>query len=212
MMAGISERTSFPCPLSPAEEAQLIAAMAHGDSAAAQQLVAHNLRLVAHIAKKYRDTGAEADDLVSIGAIGLMKAVATFKPSAGKLTSYASRCIENEILMHLRAGKKRKNTVLLSDPVGADKEGNEIRLMDILRSDETDVGHQVETNILSAKAMSLLRSALDDRERRVILLRYGLNNTEPLPQHEVARLLGISRSYVSRIEKKALAKLRNAMD
>lgn len=212
LLAGLSGRSSFPRPLTAQEEEALIAAMAQGDSAAAQKLVEHNLRLVAHIAKKYRDSVPDPEDLVSIGSIGLMKAVSTFRPSAGKLTTYASRCIENEILMHLRAGKKRKNTVLLSDPVGADKEGNEIMLMDILASSDEEVGDIVEKRISSARAFSLIRSALDDRERQVVLLRYGLANTDPLPQHEVARLLGISRSYVSRIEKKALTKLRDAME
>lgn len=141
-----------------------------------------------------------------------MKAVSTFRPEAGRLTTYASRCIENEILMHLRAGKKTKGTVLLSEPVGADKEGNEIMLMDILCSDEEPVSEVVQLHIDSARALSLIHTVLEPRERQVILLRYGLTNDEPLPQHEVARLLGISRSYVSRIEKKALSKLRDAME
>ncbi len=212
LLAGLSGRSSFPQPLSRDEEAALIARLAEGDAAAGEKLVEHNLRLVAHIAKKYRDSVPDPEDLVSIGAIGLMKAVSTFRPEAGRLTTYASRCIENEILMHLRAGKKLRGTVLLSEPVGADKEGNEIMLMDILSSDEEPVSDVVEQRIDSARALSLIRTALEPRERQVILLRYGLTGNEPLPQHEVARLLGISRSYVSRIEKKALTKLREAME
>lgn len=211
MLAGLSGKSSFPRPLKSEEEAMLIKAMLNGDNEAAKRLVEHNLRLVAHIAKKYRETADDPDDLVSIGAIGLMKAVGTFKPSAGKLTSYASRCIENEILMHLRAGKKRRNTVLLSEPVGADKEGNEVMLMDILSNEEDDVGEIVERRMISGKALGMIRTVLEDREREVILLRYGLVDGEPLAQHEVARLLGISRSYVSRIEKRALGKLRESM-
>ena len=211
MLAGLSGKSSFPRPLKAEEESLLINAMLNGDNEAAKRLVEHNLRLVAHIAKKYRETADDPDDLVSIGAIGLMKAVGTFKPSAGKLTSYASRCIENEILMHLRAGKKRRNTVLLSEPVGADKEGNEVMLMDILSNEEDDVGEIVERRMISGKALGMIRTVLDDREREVILLRYGLVDGEPLAQHEVARLLGISRSYVSRIEKRALGKLRESM-
>lgn len=212
LLAGLSGRSSFPRPLSADEEAALITAMAQGDGAAAQRLVEHNLRLVAHIAKKYRDSVSDPEDLVSIGAIGLMKAVGAFRPGAGKLTAYASRCIENEILMHLRAGKKRRGTVLLSDPVGSDKEGNEIMLMDILTSGEEDVSDQVEKRINADRAFALIRSVLEPRERQVVLLRYGLTGGEPMPQHEVARLLGISRSYVSRIEKKALGRLRAAME
>lgn len=212
LLAGLSGRSSFPRPLSADEEAALITAMAQGDGAAAQRLVEHNLRLVAHIAKKYRDSVSDPEDLVSIGAIGLMKAVGTFRPGAGKLTAYASRCIENEILMHLRAGKKRRGTVLLSDPVGSDKEGNEIMLMDILTSGEEDVSDQVEKRINADRAFALIRSVLEPRERQVVLLRNGLTGGEPMPQHEVARLLGISRSYVSRIEKKALGRLRAAME
>lgn len=212
LLAGISDHSSFPQPLSKDEEAALIARLANGDAAAAESLVAHNLRLVAHIARKYHDSVNDPEDLVSVGAIGLMKAVGSFRPEAGRLTSYASRCIENEILMYLRAGKKTKGTVLLSEPVGADKEGNEIQLMDILSSDEEPVSDQVQLRIDAARALKLVHTVLDPRERRVILLRYGLIGEEPQPQHEVARLLGISRSYVSRIEKRALEKLRSAME
>ena len=212
LLAGLSGRSSFPQPLSRDEEAALISRLKEGEASAAEKLVEHNLRLVAHIAKKYRDAATDPEDLVSIGAIGLMKAVSTFRPEAGRLTTYASRCIENEILMHLRAGKKSRSTMLLSEPVGADKEGNEILLMDILSADDAPVSDVVQQRIDSARAVSLIRMVLETRERQVILLRYGLTGGDPLPQHEVARLLGISRSYVSRIEKKALGKLRNAME
>ena len=184
MLAGLSGKSSFPRPLSQAEEKKLIERKLEGDTAAGQRLVEHNLRLVAHIAKKYRDSGCDADDLVSIGAIGLMKAVATFRPSAGKLTSYASRCIENEILMHLRATRKLRGTVSLHDPVGADKEGNEMLLMDILSSDSDDVDVIVEKKIDHNRAKALINERLDKREKQVILLRYGLAGSEPLPQHD----------------------------
>lgn len=212
MALHLSGRSSFPKPLSMQEEQALVRRMLEGDKAAREKLIVHNLRLAAHIAKKYSASGVDGDDLVSIGAIGLMKAVNTFRPDAGRLTAYAARCIENEILMHLRADKKNKGTVSLNDPIGTDSEGNEVRLIDLLGSDADEVPAQVEISIEAGRAAEMLQRALDDRERQVILLRYGLLDGEMHPQHEVARLLGISRSYVSRIEKHALKKLRQAMD
>ena len=208
----ITGRSSFPKPLSSAEEAEYIRRLGEGDPAARDALIEHNLRLVAHIAKKYQGSGLDADDMVSIGAIGLMKAVSSFRPEAGKLTTYASRCIENEILMQLRAGRKTRGTVQLDDPIGMDKEGNEVRLTDLLGTDKNEVSDAAETAIESARALRLLRSPLlDAREKRVVQRRYGLLDGAPRPQHEVAKALGISRSYVSRIEKKALEKLRKAL-
>ncbi len=208
----ITGRSSFPKPLRPEEEAELIQRLVDGDREARDRLVEHNLRLVAHIAKKYQSTALDADDLVSIGSIGLMKAVNTFRPEAGRLTTYASRCIENEILMQLRAGRKNRGTVLLDEPIGTDKEGNEIRLTDLLGTDKDAVSDAAETAIESARARRLLGTALlDEREKQVVEMRYGLRDGISHPQHEVARALGISRSYVSRIEKKALAKLRKAL-
>jgi RNA polymerase sporulation-specific sigma factor len=208
----IADRPSFPRPLSAEEEAKAIQGMLDGDEVAAHRLIKHNLRLVAHIAKKYAHAGLEHEDLVSIGSIGLIKAVSSFRPDAGRLTAYASRCVENEILMALRSNKKNRLTMSLSDPIGSDREGNEIMLVDILGSDADDVPRKAETRIESARALKLIATKLDERERRVILLRYGLFDGIMRPQHEVADALGISRSYVSRIEKRAIEKLRDALN
>ena len=212
MFLHLSARSSFPKPLPPEEEARLIAEMSAGNEEAARRLIEHNLRLVAHIAKKYAGSGTDADDLVSIGAIGLIKAVHTFRAEAGKLTTYASRCIENEIRMHLRANRKNRNVVLMGDSVGADKDGNELSLADLLGTDPNMISDEVETNIESQRAIRLMDEVLEAREAQVLRMRYGIGDGEPLPQHAVAKMLGISRSYVSRIEKKALGKLRDALE
>lgn len=206
----IGARSSFPKPLSPEEEKAQIELAAGGDAQAKRILVEHNLRLVAHIAKKYAGSGIDADDLVSIGTIGLMKAVSTFRPEAGRLTTYASRCIENEILMQLRAGRKRKGNISLHEPIGADREGNSIMVFDLLGTEPDALSTEAETRIEAARAVKLIPRVLTKREQKVILLRYGLFDGIPYPQHEVARALGISRSYVSRIEKAALQKLKKA--
>lgn len=206
----LGTRTSFPKPLSREQEEENIRLCLAGDEEARRLLIEHNLRLVAHIAKKYQGSGMDADDLVSVGAIGLMKAVTTFRPEAGRLTAYASRCIENEILMLLRAGKKLKGNISLSDPVGSDKEGNRIMLADLLGTEPDALQKEAETRIEFSRALKLIGRVLTPREQRVICLRYGLTGDAPAPQHEVARLLGISRSYVSRIEKRALEKLRES--
>lgn len=211
LLLHMSDRPSFPRPLTAQEEAEAVSDMLNGDEAAAQKLIKHNLRLVAHIAKKYARAGLEQEDLVSIGSIGLIKAVSSFRPEAGRLTAYASRCVENEILMALRSNKKNRLTLSLSEPIGADREGNEIMLVDILGCDADEVPRKAEILIESARALKLLTTALDERERRVILLRYGLLDGIPRPQHEVADALHISRSYVSRIEKRAIEKLRDAL-
>lgn len=212
MALHLSGKSSFPKPLKPAEEAELVEKCAQGDKDAREKLIVHNLRLVAHIAKKYASSGVDSDDLVSVGSIGLIKAVNTFRPEAGRLTPYASRCIENEILMHLRAGKKNNGTVSLNDPIGTDSDGNEVRLIDLLGSDSDEVPEQVEVSIESCRAVAMLEKVLDKRERQVIVLRYGILDGDMRPQHEVSRIMGISRSYVSRIEKHALEKLRRAMN
>lgn len=212
MFLHLSARSSFPKPLPPEEEQRLIQEMGNGNEEARRRLIEHNLRLVAHIAKKYAHSGVDLDDLVSIGSIGLIKAVHTFRPEAGKLTTYASRCIENEMLMHLRANRKNRNVVLMGDSVGTDKDGNELSLADLLGTDPNLVSDEVEVAIESRRALQLMSKVLDERETAVLRMRYGLDDGEPRPQHEVARALGISRSYVSRIEKKALGKLRDALE
>ena len=207
----LSARGSFPKPLDADEEAELVERMMAGDGAARDRLIEHNLRLVAHIAKKYARSG-DVDDLISIGSIGLIKAVHTFRPEAGRLTTYASRCIENEIRMHLRACKKLKNTSTISDAVSRDREGNEVQITDLLGTDRDMVPDEVELRIEGRRALRLIDEVLDEREARVIRLRYGLEDGAFHPPHEVAKLLGISRSYVSRIEKRALEKLRSHME
>lgn len=208
----VSGRGSFPKPLSRQEEAQAIAAMAAGDADARLRLIEHNLRLVSHIARKYTVPGYSQEDLVSVGTLGLMKAVDTFKPETGsQLATYAARCIENEILMLLRASKKRRGDVSLSDPIGTDGEGNDISFMDILGTPPGQVEEQVVQRLDLAKVKALVHT-LPRKERLVIEMRYGLLDGAAHPQHEVAALLGISRSYVSRLEKKALALLREGME
>ena len=208
----LSAKGSFPSPLPPEEEQDLIRRMGEGDTQARDRLIEHNLRLVAHIVKKYSRSGCDSDDLISIGSIGLVKAVHTYKAESGKLTSYASRCIENEILMHLRANRKNKNTVSLSDGIGRDKQGNELELSEMLGTDHDLVPETAENHINSALALKLIPEILDEREKRVIRLRYGLEDGICRHQHEVAAILDISRSYISRIEKKALQKLKNHME
>lgn len=204
-------RSSFPKPLSEKEEEEKIRLACEGDEEAKQLLIEHNLRLVAHIAKKYAGGGADTDDLVSVGTIGLMKAVSTFRPEVGRLTTYASRCIENEILMLLRASKKLKNNISFNEPIGADKDGNSILVSDLLGTDPNALSDEAEIRIESRRALALIPKLLTPREQKVVCLRYGLIGGAPKPQHAVAKLLGISRSYVSRIEKKALEKLRGAL-
>lgn len=198
MFLHLSSGTSFPKPLEKEEELRLIEAMLQGDDEAKTRLIEHNLRLVAHISKKYLQSGVEQDDLISIGSIGLIKAVHTFRPEAGKLTTYASRCIENEILMHLRSTRKSRNIVLLGESVGTDKDGNEIQMEELLGTSPDIVPEAAETAIESRRALRLMKKVLDEREAEVIRLRYGLTDGNPWPQHQVAEKLGISRSYVSR--------------
>ena len=182
--------------------------VAQGDKAAKEILIKHNMRLVAHIVKKY--TGAaETDDLISVGSIGLIKAIGTYKQGKGTtLATYTARCIENEILMLIRANKKHKNTLLLSDSVGTDKDGNELTLMDLLFEKEDTVFESVESSIQREKLLEQVKKILTDREYTIICLRYALKGGIPLPQREVANVLKISRSYISRIEKHAVEKLR----
>ncbi|MBQ8964671.1 MAG: sigma-70 family RNA polymerase sigma factor, partial [Clostridia bacterium] len=203
MLLHLSARSSFPKPLEPEEEEALLARLEGGDGEAAAALIEHNLRLVAHIARKYAQPGVDRDDLISVGSLGLIKAVQTFRPEAGRLTAYASRCIENEILMFFRANRRNRNVVLLGESLGQDGDGNDLPLSELLGTDPEVVPEEAETAIESARALKLMDSALDEREREVVRLRYGLADGEPWPQHRVAARLGISRSYVSRIEKRA---------
>ena len=212
LISNVSSRSCFPKPLKAHEEREYIEAFLKGDLDARDKLIEHNLRLVAHIVKKYSAQG-ETDDLISIGTIGLIKAINTYNPQkSAHLATYASRCIENEILMYLRAGKKRKNETSLQEPVGVDREGNEISLFDILKSDDRNISDTVELNINSEELYRKINDCLGSRERLVIIMRYGLHDELPLTQKEVAKRLDISRSYVSRIEKKALEKLKNFME
>lgn len=203
---------TFPEPLTKEEEAKLLKQFRSGDIAARDKLISHNLRLVAHIAKKYQGS-YEYDDLISVGSIGLIKAINTFSEGKGThLATYTARCIENEILMLLRSDKKNRNNVSLSDVIGSDKDGNELTLMDLLSVDDESVFSQVERSVKSVKLTELMKKALTVREIRVITLRYGLNGAPTLAQREVSKLLKISRSYVSRIEKKAVSKMKAYLD
>ena len=207
----ITGRSEFPKQLPRAEEEALVQRMTGGDDTARQLLITHNLRLVSHIARKYTVPGYGPDDLISIGVIGLIKAVGSFKPHSGTaLGTYAARCIENEILMTLRASRKRQGDVSLQDPVGTDGEGNDVTYMDILGTDPGALEDDVIRRLTLQRVHAVL-SSLPARERLVLEMRYGLTDGTQHPQHEVAKVLGISRSYVSRVEKKAVALLREAV-
>lgn len=203
----ISNNNVFPLPLSEKEESELLLRLEKGDEEARNILIERNLRLVAHIVKKFDSTGEDIDDLISIGTIGLIKGISTFNRNRNtRLATYAARCIENEILMHLRSIKKNKNDLLLYDPIGADKEGNEITLLDILDTGAEVVAEEVEMLLEEEKLRERI-AQLSKREKKVIELRYGLIDGINKTQREISKMLGISRSYVSRIEKKALRKL-----
>ncbi len=207
----MTEKSSFPKPLSKEKEQEYLVLSAKGDKDAKEILVKHNLRLVAHIAKKYANYG-DNDELISIGSIGLIKAVESFKSDKGtSLATYASRCIENEILMTMRTTKKHRSNVSLNEPIGVDKDGNELVIMDMLESDQ-NVIEDVENSIMLEKLTAITKSVLDKREYEIIKMRYGLENTGALTQREVAKKFNISRSYVSRIEKKALEKIKKSVN
>ena len=202
---------SFPKPLSAREEREAVAAMAAGDAAARRRLVEHNLRLVAHIIKKHYGGARDQEDLVSIGTIGLIKAVDTFDGSKGsRLATYAARCIENEILMHFRGLKKIERETSLSEPIDTDGEGNPLTLMDVLAQEDT-MADELERKLALRHLARYIRGSLEPRERQIISLRYGLG-CPPLTQWQVAERLGISRSYVSRLETRALEKLRDCYE
>lgn len=208
----VQNKGSFPKPLSHEEEKKYLALARAGDEEAKAILVKHNMRLVAHVVKKYAGA-ADTDDLISVGSIGLIKAIGTYQDGKGtQLATYTARCIENEILMLLRANKKHKNNLSLSDPVGVDKDGNELTLIDLLSEKEENVFAQAEKNILREKFVENLKKILSEREFTVLSLRYGLEGGAPMPQREAAKMLKISRSYISRIEKRAIEKARELLN
>lgn len=208
----LSSGGSFPKPLSAKEERDYLARAAEGDLEARNILIERNLRLVAHIMKKYYTQASDQEDLISIGTIGLIKGISTFQPEKGtRLATYAARCIENEILMHFRGQKKSATDVSLSDYIETGKDGTSLSLMDVVCSDE-DVFEQLSEQELIGRMSRAVQTVLEPREREILRMRYGLSGVTPLTQREVAEQCGISRSYVSRIEKKALRKLREELE
>lgn len=208
----LSSGGSFPKPLSAKEERDYLARAAKGDLEARNILIERNLRLVAHIMKKYYTQASDQEDLISIGTIGLIKGISTFQPEKGtRLATYAARCIENEILMHFRGQKKSATDVSLSDYIETGKDGTSLSLMDVVCSDE-DVFEQLSEQELIGRMSRAVQTVLEPREREILRMRYGLSGATPLTQREVAEQCGISRSYVSRIEKKALRKLREELE
>ena len=198
---------SFPKPLDEASEAYYLEKLSQGSEEARNILVEHNLRLVAHIVKKFGDAG-DSDDLISIGTIGLIKGISSYnKDKKTKLATYVARCIENEILMSIRHDKRYQNQVSLSEPIGFDGDGNEVSLMDVLPGENDDICERLDKENILSSVYKKIKSKLASREREIIQMRYGLCGADPLTQREVAKMLGISRSYVSRIEKRALEKL-----
>lgn len=204
---------SFPKPLSAKEETDILNLCKEGNKEARDILIERNLRLVAHIVKKYNTADKDIDDLISIGTIGLIKAIDTFDADKGiRLATYASRCIDNELLMMLRNGKRQAKEVYLYEPIGSDKEGHEINLLDIIESADVDIVDELELQGNIKRLYALVEKVLTKRERQIIEMRYGLNTSNEVTQREIANIIGISRSYVSRIEKKALKKLREGFE
>ncbi len=205
----VDNASSFPKTLTPQEEKEYIERFKKGDMRARDILISHNLRLVAHIVKKYSNSSKDADDLISVGAIGLIKAINSYSADKGtQLSTYAARCIENEILMLFRVNKKHQGNMSLDESLGMEKDGNEIVLADVISDSETDGMEQVETNILTEKLLQLIKDNLSPREYQILELRYGIGGKVAYTQREVAKKLGISRSYISRLEKKALTTVR----
>lgn len=208
----LSGTNSFPPPLSAKEERECLLACRDGDKEAKSKLIEHNLRLVAHIIKKYHANSTQQDDLISIGTIGLIKAINTFDVEKGtRLATYAARCVENEILMYFRAQKKNAQDVSVNEPIDTDSEGNPLTLMDIIAT-EDEIVEDIYKMTMLKKLRSEIKKITNPRERTIIILRYGLDAKKPLTQLEVAEKLNISRSYVSRIEKKVLTRLRKALE
>ena len=208
LLGYISNNNLFPEPLSAEDERKYLELMKSGDEDARNILIERNLRLVAHICKKYSTAKAEQEDLISIGAIGLIKGINSFESSKGvRLATYVARCIDNEILMHLRSTKKLNAEVYLEEPIGKDKDDNTVTLQEVLENDEKSIEEEVDLKFKIKKLYKKMKEVLKDREKSIIELRFGLNGTKPKTQHEIAEMMGISRSYVSRIETKAIGKL-----
>lgn len=208
LLLGLGTPQNFPPPLSAAEEREAFAAHRAGDMEARERLILHNLRLVSHIVRKYYGTAKNQEDLVSIGSIGLVKAVDSFDPQNGaRFATYAAKCIQNEILMHFRSQKKLSAEVSIHETIDVDRDGNPLTYMDVIAT-EDNIAEEADTRIKNETVRRLVNTVLDERERQIIVLRYGLCGVKPHTQREVASLLGISRSYVSRIEKAALQTLR----
>ncbi|MBP3413634.1 MAG: RNA polymerase sporulation sigma factor SigK [Clostridia bacterium] len=211
LILSVAGSGSFPKKLTAQEEAHYIEQLAKGDSEARKILIEHNLRLVAHVTKKYMTANADNDDMVSIGTIGLIKAVDSFKPDKGtRFSSYAARCIENECLMYLRSAKKSSQDVYISEPIDTDSHGNELTLIDVIAQEDT-IADDLDLKFKCEKLRDILGETLDEREKQIIIMRYGICSGEPLTQKQVAQKLDISRSYVSRIEKKAIERLRKKL-
>ena len=212
VILGISTPNKFPRPLSPEEELEAFKLAREGNEDARQKLILHNLRLVSHIVRKYYSTSPDSEDLVSIGVIGLVKAIDTFKIDSGtKFATYAARCIQNEILMNFRAQKKRSAEISINETIDVDRDGNPLTYMDIISTNE-DLGDDLDRKTQIERALKLIKNKLDERERQIIVMRYGLFGLKrSYTQKEIAERLSISRSYVSRIEKSALDKLRSAL-
>lgn len=212
LISYVSNGSSFPKPLPPEKEAKYLDLMMQGDENARNVLIEHNLRLVAHIAKKYSGSTRDSEDLISIGTIGLIKGINSFKPDKGvKLATYIARCVDNEILMLLRSQKKSQGDISLNESIGTDKEGNQILLIDIMKNKDEEIFEDIDLQMQIKKLHENIDSELDEREKEVVRLRYGLENGDSKTQREIAKMMDISRSYVSRIEKKAVSKLRKGL-
>ncbi len=210
LILSVDNTQSFPPPLSAAEESEAFIKMKSGDMRARDKIIEHNLRLVSHIIKKYYTSYQYPEELLSVGSLGLIKAVDSFKAEHGtRFATYGARCVQNEILMYFRSMKKNSSEIYINDVIDIDKDGNPLTYLDIIGTDE-DIADEIDLKVHTARVLELVDSVLDEREREIVILRYGLRGYQPKTQREVAKYLGISRSYVSRIEKKALEKMRDS--